>query len=352
MTNYPGDNDPYGGYGPDNSNNPQGGYGYEPPSFSQNPGGNNPYDPYGGAYGAQPNSPHGFGQPGYGQQPFGGPGYGQPQFGQQYAYNSQGFGAMQPHPAPGEAMPIPGLDVGRVISDSWDGFTQNIGGWIVWCLAYIVGLIATMIALIAGSVAIIAPMVDDPNYTSGSSTYDTEFDPFNGLAWGAIGWIGLLYLILIVFTIVMMNTIYGASLRIVAGERLTVADFFKLRNFGTYILTMILIGVAYGLIFAIPFVGIILIFPLMFLYFLPYAAVDGQPIGKCFSIAWGVLFKNFGLCALCAIIFAAFNFIGGLVIVGYFITLPMMMVASAVVYRASTRGYQPIPKPMPYVPGY
>ena len=385
MTNYPGnpaDNDPYGGYGPGNSDGPQGGYGYEPPSFSQNPSGNNPYDPYGGAYGAQPNAPHGFGQPGdgqtpygqpgycqtpygqpgygapgfeqpqFGQPPYGGPAYGQPQFGQQYVYDSQQFGAMHAPLQSGQTMAVPGLDVGRVISDSWDGFTQNVGGWILWCLAYFIGSFAAMIALIAGAVALIAPLVDDPTYSSGTGAYDTEFEPFNGLALGAMGWIALFYLVFLALAAVMLNMVYGASLRIAAGEQLTVGDFFRLRNFGMYMATILLVGLAYGAIFLIPLLGILLIIPAILLYFLPFAAVDGHSLGRCFSVAWGVLTKNFGLCALCAIIFAVLNFLGGLVIVGYLITFPMMMVASAVVYHAATRGYQPIPKPMPYAPRY
>ncbi|ANI93929.1 hypothetical protein [Dietzia timorensis] len=365
MTNYPGDpgaGDPYGGYGPGNPNEPQGGYGYQPPSFSQDPSGNNPYDPYGGAYGAQPNSPHGFGQPnagnspygqpGYGQQPHGGPGFGQQPFGQQYGYDFQQFGAIQAPVQSGQTMAVPGLDVGRVISDAWDGFAQNVGGWILWCIAYFIGCFAAIIALIAGAAAMIAPLVDDPSYTSGTGSYETDFDPFNGLAWGAMGWIALFYLVFLVLSAVMLNMVYGASLRIAAGEQLTIGDFFRLRNFGMYMAVIILVGLAYGAFFIFPLLGFLLIIPAVLLYFLPYAAVDGHSLGGCFSVAWGVLTKNFGLCVLCAIVFGVLNFIGGMVIVGYLITFPMMMVGSAVVYHAATRGYQPIPKPMPYAPRY
>ena len=374
MTNYPnnpGGNAPYGGFGPDGSDHSHGGYGYEPNAYGQDSANNNAYDPYGGAYGSQPNSPYGYSSPGYGAQgpgqpAFGAPGYGQQfpgqpgygqqfgqhPYGQQYGYDSQQFNTLQGPPPGGGAFKIPGLDVGRVISDSWEGFTQNVGGWILWCIAYFVAIMASMFVLIFAGVALFAGLAST---SSSYDSYDDDLPFFSSGAGGAgaIFGIGLMYLLMLAFYLAFTHMAYVASLRIANGERLEVGDFFKFRNFGTYFATLIIAGIVGIVLMMIPFVGFILVIPLILvMYFVPYAAIDGYSFTRCFSVAWNVLFKNFGLCLLCAIIFGVLNFVAGLVIVGYIITFPMMMVGSAVVYRSATRGYQPIPNNQPFARGY
>ena len=365
MTNYPGApgaGDPYGGFGPGDPRDQQGGYSYEPPSFSQDPSGSNPYDPYGGAYGAQPNSPYGFGQPGYGQppygqpgygqQPYGGPGYGQPQYGQQYGYNSTQFDILQSPPPNGDAHKVPGLDVGRVISDSWDGFTQNAGGWILWCVVYLVALFASMFAVIFIGIALYASITTiGPEFDPNNEDLPTIFG--NGAGASFLLWMGLTYLVILLTYFVFTHMAFVSSLRIANGERLDVGDFFKFHNFGKYFLTSLLSTVVLAVVLLIPIAGYFLVFPLtFFFYFILFAAVDGYSVARCFSVSWQITTKNAGLCLLCAIVFGVLNFIGGFVIVGYIVTLPMTMVGSAVVYRSATRGYQPIPKPMPFAPRY
>ena len=251
-----------------------------------------------------------------------------------------------------DATHIKGLDVGRVLSDSWDGFTQNIGGWILWCLAYFIGAIAIFSAAFLGAVALLAAVAPD----------DVEYDPFNfEFTFRSDGPASVLvytvfasvFLLVALIYRTFLHMAYNSSLRIANGERLDVGDFFRFRNFGTYLATIAVTIIAIFALFFVPVIGFFLFIPIVFIvYFLPFAAVDGHSFVKCFSVAWDVLFRNFGLCLLCAIVFGVLNFIGGFVIVGYIVTLPMMMVGSAVVYRSATRGYQPIPKPMPFAPRY
>lgn len=344
-------------------------YGYEPQSFGQGPGEFDSHNAYGGAYGQSGVPPRGsgqppYGQPGYGANPYGQNSFGDPMFGAsgygqqpfqgqpQYPYDSQPFNSM-PGPAPdGRPFKVPGLDVGRVISDAWDGFTDNIGGWILWCLAYFVAIFVSMFAIIVAGIALYASI----------TTVGRDFDPNNddlptifssGAGASFLFWMGSVYLLIILIYFLFTHMAFVSSLRIANGERLDVGDFFKFRNFGTYFATSFLSTLALAAVLLIPVLGYILVIPLMyFFYFVLYAAVDGHSVTRCFSVSWHITTKNAGLCLLCGIIFGVLSAIGGFVLVGYLITLPMTLVGSAVVYRSATRGYQPIPKKVPFVPGY
>lgn len=251
-----------------------------------------------------------------------------------------------------DATHIKGLGVERVLSHSWDGYTQNLGGWILWCLAYFIGTLAIFSAAIFGAFSLLAAVAsDDVKYDASNFEFSFRSDgPASVVVFIVFA---AVFLLAALVYMTFLHMAYNSSLRIAEGERLDVGDFFKFRNFGTYLATIAATVAAICVLFLVPVIGFFLTIPLvLIMFFLPFASIDGHSFAKCFSIAWDVLFRNFGLCLLCAIIFGVLNAIGGFVIVGYLITFPMMMVGSAVVYHAATRGYQPIPKPMPYAPRY
>ncbi|WP_333618263.1 EI24 domain-containing protein [Dietzia sp.] len=332
-------------YDPNQSgNNPYGsgenpGYGQDPNAqgFGQNYGQN-----YGQGYGenagqgfghggqqGQPNYGYGaqgqqFGQ-GYGDAGFGAPGY------QQAAYGAPGIPATGAYAGPGssEVGVANGLDVGTVLSRAWSGFASNVAGWIVFGIAYVV---AMFVAFIPFMMSFLPAIEDASNNPNGELTTLSAGSMFGGIALSTV------------LAVVLMGTLSNmgilAALRSASGERLSVGDFFKLRNFGQFILVVIVWAVIFCVLQFLPLIGPIISLVLMyFFYFAVYAAVDGHSFAKSFSISKDIAIRNAGLCILSAIVFMLISFVGGLVLIGSIITYPLTLIGAAVIYLATTRGY-------------
>ncbi|ANI93927.1 hypothetical protein [Dietzia timorensis] len=304
-------------------------------TYDPNQYGNNPYNP-GGNDGGQ--------NPGYGDQNFGGqqnPGYGgQPGYGQQgyggQGYGHQGFGG-QPGYDPNspqqdrQVVTVQGLDVGQVISFAWQGFANNPAGWIVYGLALVAAMIVAFIPMGGAMVS----MINDASNSASGEISATSTSGFLGASLFST-------VLIVVLAGTLSNMGYQAALRCADGEKLSVGDFFKLRNFGNYILLLVIFGVVSMLLNLIPILGAIVMLVLaIIVYFAPLAAVDGNSLGSSFRISKDIVSKNLGLCLLCAIVFALLGFIGGIIIIGYIIVAPMQQIGAAFVYRAATSGHAP-----------
>lgn len=169
------------------------------------------HEPYPGqGYGQQP-----YPEQGYGQQPYPSQGYGQQGYPDQ-GYGQQGYGA----PAFGAGYPQPGqgggpLMTGRVsatgaVSAGWQMFKNNPLPWVLITLAMLVAS-----AIVGGF--------------SNSESAAT---------------MSVANLLSIVVSIVFQAFVVRGALLEVDGHKPAIGDFFKLHNFGAFVIASILVGLA------------------------------------------------------------------------------------------------------------
>lgn len=298
-------------------------------TYDPNQYGNNPYNNPGGNDGS--------GNPGYGGQDFGGQGYGQggqgygqPGYGDQ-GYGQQNFGGQQPFPGQGYdgySMGNPGggapLDVGTALSASWNGFKNNLGPWLVFGI----------VSLIVGWI------LNIPSFANGGTSF--EFSTETGTqSSGNIGLSLILGLIGIIVGFILMNIAYQGALRTVDGERMSIGDFFKLRNAGAHALTYLaLIGIAIvcAIVIFIGWIAGIVLFVL--LYFSMLVVVDTNAgVGQAFKTSIDIVRNNLGTCLGLGAIFILLSILSvitlglAMVVIG-----PLSYIAAAFVYRAATGG--------------
>lgn len=295
-------NDPYGS-GPDQNQDPYGdrGYGQQPypgqGGYEPYPGQGGGYEPYPGQGYGQP----GYEQPGYGQQGYGQQGYGQPGYGQQ-PYGDPAYGGYG-QPGPGGAPATAGrVSPTGAVSAGWQMFKNNPVPWL-------------LITLASGVVS---------GFVSAFSTDES----------GAVMFIAQL-LSFVVGLLFQAFIVRGALLE-VDGHRPSFGDFFKLHNFGWFVVAAILVGIA-------TFVGVFLLIVgafvvAFFLYWTQYFVVDrNMTATDAIVSSFRAVKSDAGNLLALALLNVLIIIAGTLaLLVGLFVAIPVTTLASVYAYRVIT----------------
>ena len=267
---------------------------------------------YGPTQGQEPYPGQGYGQepyPGQGQghEPYPGQGYGQQGYGQQN-YGHQSFGDPAYGGAYGQSGPGGGpVMTGKVsatdaVSAGWQLFKNNPLPWVLITLASVV------VGSIAGQLA---------NSESLAVVFSAQIISFV---------VGLLFQAFI---------LRGALLE-VDGHRPAIGDFFKLHNFGWFVVAAILVGIA-------TFVGLIgfiigAFVVAFFLYWTQYFVVDrNMTATDAIVSSFNAIKSDAGNLVALALLNVLILVVGALaLLVGLFVAIPVTTLASVYAYRAIT----------------
>ncbi len=233
------------------------GYGAQPTPGYGAPGGPAPAGPaprhaappgYGAPHAAPPPSapPAGYGPPG-GGYPAPQPGYSGPQSGPQGG-------------SPG-APPAFQLSVGDALTWSWNKFTQNLAPLLVPVVVYLLG-----IGVLAGASWGIAIGLSDNTTSTYSDAYGQTYTVASAqMGPAAFAVIAVGYLAVFAVALYMQAGMLSGCLDIADGKPVTIGTFFKPRNLGPVLLTMLLVvaGTLVGSILCI-IPGIVFAFLAMF----------------------------------------------------------------------------------------
>lgn len=285
-------NDPYGS---DSQGwNQQG----QEPYPGQGQGQGQGYEPYPGqGYETYPGQGH---DQGYGQQygqGFGQPGYSDPQYG------AAGYGGGYQQPGFGGGTMMTGKpSATEAIGAAWQLFKNNPVPW----------LLITLISFVA----------------NGLTSVFSNSESVGVAALGSLLSIAVAFLI-------QAFSIRGALLE-VDGHKPDIGSFFKLTNFGAFVIAAILVGIAttIGLVLlVIP--GIVIMF---FLYWTFQFVIDrNMSPTDAIQSSFNAIKSDGGNLFVLAILNTLILIVGALaLIVGLFVAIPITMLASTVAYRAIT----------------
>lgn len=259
-----------------------------------------------------PNDPYGSGSQGFGyqgQEPYPGQGYGQT-YGQQgqEPYPGQGYdqsGQQQFYagqPGVGGAVPPGKLSATDAISAGWQLFKNNPVPWILFALAMLLASVVTGVI-------------------SGSDSAGLSF-------------IGNILNIAVSF-VFSAFLIRGALLEI-DGHKPEIGDFFKLHNFGWFVLASIIVGIATTIgMFLLIIPGILILF---FTYWTNFFVIDRNMTAMdAIKSSFNAIKTDGGNLFVLAILNVLIVIVGALVLlVGLLVAMPVATLASAVAYRAIT----------------
>ena len=258
-------------------------------------------------YGAQPGygaGPDAHQQPGYGPQAGAVPNYG-PQAGAAQGYGPQstmGGGAGMPY-YPAGAMGGAPMSVGDGLSWAWSKFKDN-------ALILVVGF---------GVWAILSNLGFDSRVELNGEEYGFSYGiPF----WGYVAPVVRLF-----SAIVAANM----SLKVASGRQLEWNDIFSFPNFGASLLASFLTAVATGVGLILCFIpGIIMAF---LLYYSVYFTVDKGMDGIAgMKASWATLSSHVGELFPFALPGVGLYFIGAITLIGWLVTVPLVMLLSAYSY--------------------
>ena len=265
-----------------------------------------PNDPYGSGAGNEPYPPQGGAQQGYGQQGYGQPAYGQQDYGQQ-AYG-QGYGdpagatAYPPQGPGGVAVGTGKVSATDALSTGWQLFKNNPLPWVLITLAMAVA-------------NVVVSSLSNSNST-GVAT--------------------LASLLSIAVSIVFQAFVIRGALLEVDGHKPAIGDFFKLTNFGPFVIAAILVWLATVvgfILLIIPgiVIGFLLYWTLHFVVDRNMAPVDAMKssINAIKSDAGNL----FALAVLNILVVIA-GFVA--LFVGLLVAIPVVTLATVVAYRAIT----------------
>ena len=254
----------------------------------------------GQGYGQEPYPGQGYGDQGYGQQ--GAPGYGQPGYGPQ-SFGDPAFGGAYGQGGPGDGPVLTGkVSATDAISAGWQLFRNNPLPWVLITLAS--GVASGLMGQFANS--------------------ESMFVMF--LAQVVSFLVGLLFQAFI---------LRGALLE-VDGHKPAIGDFFKLHNFGWFVVAAILVGLATFVgVFALIIGAFVVTF---FLYWTQYFVIDRNmtatdAIVSSFNAIKSDAGNLFTLALLNVLIIVAGTLA---LLVGLLVAFPVATLASVYAYRAIT----------------
>ncbi|MFL0580519.1 hypothetical protein [Dietzia sp. 179-F 9C3 NHS] len=258
----------------------------------------------------------GYGEQSYGEQPYGGSSYGAQPHGEPYGYGS--YGASYPNPGYGEPMP-PGqlsqrgrISAPEVVGAAWRLFTGNP---LPWILIVLISLLASGATSFLGQ-----PIEFDPE------TLETTTNQL-GIVSTLISFVvGLL---------VQAVTIRGALLE-VDGHKPSIGDFFKLHNFGWFVVAAILVGIAVFVgLFALLIGALVVSF---FLYWTDLFVIDrNMTATDAMKSSFNAIKSDGGNLLALAALNVLIVIAGALALfVGLFVAIPVATLASTYAYRVIT----------------
>ncbi|WP_341358145.1 hypothetical protein V5H98_10105 [Georgenia sp. M64] len=269
-------------------------------------------------YGQQ--APPQYGQqapPQYGQQAP--PAYGQPP--QQGQYGGQ-YG---PGQAPYVALQTPPVSVGEAFRYAWQAFKVNAGPWVL----------AALVMLVVSSTG-----------TSIERTIRNAGAPSGDAGWVMMTFDPAASLVNIIFTIINFAigaALVSAALRTVDGRRIQVGDFLSVPNFLQALLAAVLLSLAMFvgiLLLVIPglIIGVLGMFYLHFAIDRRLSAVDSL------RASFVLVKDNLGTAVLLILAALGVVILGALaLVVGLLVAFPLVVIASAFVYRRLTGGVVMVP---------
>lgn len=305
-----------GGDRPNEPHDPDSGYGdqgYGQQGYGQHGYGQQPYGDQG--YGQQGYGQQGYGQQGYGQQPYGQQSYGDQQYGQ------QGYGASYPGGGYGDAMPAAPLpptsgtvSATSAIGAGWRMFTGNPIPW----------LLMTLITVAASGILSSIGQSFAPDTASGVTT-----------TVGSFGSMFFSLLNIVVGLFLSAFTVRGAILE-VDGHRPSIGDFFRLHNFGHFVLASILVWLATMAGLIVFLVGAIVVG--FFLYWTSNFVIDRNmtatdAVKSSFAAIKSDAGNLFALAVLNVLVIIAGTLA---LLVGLFVAIPVVTLSSMYAYRVIT----------------
>ena len=265
-------------------------------------GGTPPGDGSHNPYGTGSGQPGWSQQPGgYGQEPYPGQGYDQSGYGQQYG--TAGYGAGYPQQdGPGGIVATGKIAATDAIGAAWQLFKNNPLPWVLVTLA--LGVANIILNIISGS--------------------DSS----------AIAFLGSILAIAVSF-VFQAFMVRGALLE-VDGHKPEIGDFFKLHNFGWFVVAAIIVGVAtaFGMILLI-IPGLVIAF---FTYWTFNFVIDRNMTAMdAIKSSFNAIKTDGGNLFLLAFLNTLIIVVGFIaLIVGLLVAMPIAMLASMVAYRTIT----------------
>lgn len=258
-------------------------------------GGNSSDGPMGDPYGSGPGS-QGHGQ-GYGQSAYGGQPYGND------PYGGQPYGEPFPQPGadngPGRSGPIDATDA---ISAGWSLFKNNPLPWVL------ISLITLVISGLVGALGV---------------TDSAAMATFANL------------LSIVVGLVLQAFMLRGALLE-VDGYKPALGDFFRLHNFGWFVVAAIIVGILTTLGLVVVIIGAFVVG--FFLYWTLYFVVDrNMNAMNAITSSFNAIKSDAGNLFVLAILNTLITIVGFLLVfVGLLAAMPIVMLASMVAYRSVT----------------
>lgn len=205
---------------------------------------------------------------------------------------------------------------------AWKAFVANAGtlilGQLAWALI-VVAITALWMVLLSGT---------------GIIAFGTQSEA--AIAGGVVAVAvsaGAVLVVTVFAGIVAAAGMSNATLKLVRGEQITVADFFRIPNLGAVILVALLLGLASGIL-SITFVGpIILTF--FAAYIIVFAIDQRHGIGEAITSGVRMAVAFPGQTVLVLLLAYVANFVGTLLCgVGVLVSLPLTALAVAWLYRS------------------
>ncbi len=257
-----------------------------------NPYGGNPEQP---SWGQDPYPGQGYGQ--QGQEPYPDQGFGQSDYGQQYGATG--------YPQPGAAGGV--VAAGKIaatdaIGAAWQLFKNNPLPWV-------------LITLITG-------------VANGIMNIITNSDS------AGMAFIGTI--VTIAISLVLQAFMIRGALLEVDGHKPAIGDFFKLSNFGPFVIAAIIVGIATAIgtiLFIIP--GLVIAF---FLYWTFHFVIDRNMTAvDAIKSSFNAIKSDGGNLFLLAFLNVLIIIVGTIaLLVGLLVAVPIVTLASTVAYRAIT----------------
>jgi hypothetical protein len=203
------------------------------------------------------------------------------------------------------------IDIGDSLNQAWRGFAAT---WVPWVLSALVFFLATIVILLVLVVPTIGALAVDPQSQSGAAAT---------VAVGSTVVAFLAIVVVTVFAVIWQLNCWRNALRVIRGENIELKDFFRVAGLGVPFVVQLLVGLIVGagyLAFFLP--GVILAVILVFAAPAVFVLRDAS-VGTAFSLSWRVVSAHLGSVILLVLLSAALGFVGGLVVVGSLVTVPL-----------------------------
>lgn len=248
-------------------------------------------------------------------------------------YGQQSFGQQQ-----SGQMGIETLNMSDALSIAWNHFTRQ---WVPWVLSSVIVAIAFGVPFVIMYFALVGWIISMEESTTSSSysSYDsynsTTTEPaFNPFALGGISIAFMLIIVvgMVLFVIFTLNS-YRNALRMTQGEVIKTTDFFRISGLGKPFLVQIVMGIATLPVALLTFGLGAIVLVVMWMYVMVAAfANPNASIGEIFGDGFRAFKNNMGQSILLVVVCYLINLLGGALMVGTLVTVPLQYITLAVAY--------------------